>query len=123
MKLLLDECLPKKLKHAFLGHKAVTVPEMGWAGKRNGELLDLAANEFDVFVTADQNLQYQQTLQTKTLAVLVLRAPNNRLATLKPLIPLALKALQGLRKGEVRVFAEEYTEYLSPKAAKNHLKR
>lgn len=103
MKLLLDECLPRKLKGALVGHEVATVPEMGWAGKRNGELLDLATTVFDVFVTADQNLQYQQTLQTRMIAVLVLRAPNNRLATLTPLIPAALHALQGLQKGELRI--------------------
>ena len=56
MRILLDECLPKKLKKDFSNHEVKTVPEMGWAGKKNGELLPLLENHFDIFITADQNL-------------------------------------------------------------------
>ncbi len=62
MKLLLDESLPRRLKSLFADHETRTVPEMGWQGTKNGELIRLAAAEFDVFLTADQNLQYQQNL-------------------------------------------------------------
>lgn len=61
-RVLLDECLPKRLKREFIDCAVSTVPEMGWAGKKNGELMKVAHAQFDVFVTADQNLQYQQNL-------------------------------------------------------------
>lgn len=68
MRVLLDECLPRRLTRDLLGHDARTAPEMGWASKRNGELLTLATAEaFDVFLTADRNLSYQQDLSATTL--------------------------------------------------------
>ena len=74
MRVLLDECLPRRLKRELVGHDARTVPEMGWASKRNGELLALAAGEFDVFLTADRNLSYQQDVSAFNIAVVVLVA-------------------------------------------------
>ena len=65
MRVLLDECLPRRLKRELVGHDARTAPEMGWASKRNGELLALAAAAFDVFLTADRNLSYK-TFQRST---------------------------------------------------------
>lgn len=62
MRVLLDECLPRQLKWQLPGHDVATVPERGWAGTKNGELLRLAAAEFDVFVTVDQNLRFQRNL-------------------------------------------------------------
>jgi predicted nuclease of predicted toxin-antitoxin system len=101
MKLLLDECLPRKLKALFVGHDVTTVPEHGWSGKKNGELLGLAELEFDVFVTADQNLSYQQRLDDSDLVVVVLVAASNRLEDLVPLVPLVLASLPALNCGEV----------------------
>ena len=86
MKVLLDECLPKKLKRELVSHTVVTVPEQGWASKKNGELLQLAQNEFDVFITADRNLTAQQNLNNINIAVVVLVAQRNRLSDLKPLM-------------------------------------
>src|SRR5215213_88544 len=86
MRVLLDECLPRKLKRELLGHEVKTVPEAGWSGKKNGELLRLAGEAFDVFVTVDQNLRYQQNLVTVPLAVILLIARDSRLETLLPLI-------------------------------------
>jgi len=63
MKVLIDECLPKKLKYALTGHFTQTVPEAGWAAKQNGELLRLAEEEFDVLLTNDQNMERQQNLK------------------------------------------------------------
>jgi hypothetical protein len=60
VRVLLDECLPKRLKRELVGHDTRTIPEMGWASKRNGELLALAVGRFDVFLTADRNLSFQQ---------------------------------------------------------------
>ena len=78
MRVLLDECLPRRLKRELVGHEARTAPEMGWASKRNGELLALAIGRFDVFLTADRNLSYQQDLSSFDVAVVVLVAPSNR---------------------------------------------
>ena len=104
MRVLLDECLPRKLKSQLPPHEVSTVPEMGWSGTKNGALLRLAAASFDVFVTADQNLQYQQNLRTAQIGVVVFVVPNTLLETLQPLIPEALKALGTVQPGEfVRV--------------------
>lgn len=72
---------------------------MGWATIKNGELLALAAAEFDVFVTVDRNLSFQQNLISRNIAVLVLRAPTNRLADLRPLIPELLTAIPIAKPG------------------------
>ena len=95
MKLLRDESLPRSLKRELPGNEAFTVPEMGWAGKTNGELLRLIANTFDVFITADQNLEYQQNLKTADTPIVVLCAHSNRLDDLRPLIPDLRDCLHG----------------------------
>ncbi len=101
MRVLLDECLPKRLKQWIAGHEVVTVPEAGWAGKDNGELLTLAIGQFEVFLTVDQNLAAQQDLGRAGLAVIVLRARSNRLQDLEPLIPKVMQALESIRAGEL----------------------
>lgn len=103
MRVLLDECLPRRLKQDLLGHEVLTVPEAGWAGKENGELLALATGRFDVLITVDQKLRFQQNLSEMKLGVIVLRAPNNRLDTLRPLVPKILKAIDVARPGEPQV--------------------
>ena len=69
---------------------------MGWAGKRNGELLQLAAADFDAVLTADQNLEHQHNLGALPIAVIILVAPTNRIESLRPLIPTLLQTLQTL---------------------------
>jgi predicted nuclease of predicted toxin-antitoxin system len=101
MKILLDECLPRKLKNDLAGHSVSTVSEIRWKGLKNGELLRLAENTFDVFITADQGVRYQQNLQGKNIAVIVLAAPNNRIETLRPLMPRVLATLDTIRRGEI----------------------
>ncbi|MCI0475284.1 MAG: DUF5615 family PIN-like protein [Anaerolineales bacterium] len=101
MKILLDECLPRQLKHALPGHTILTVSEMNWKGLKNGELIRLAEKSFDVFVTIDQGVRYQQNLQKAKLAVIMLAAPNNRIETLRPLMPQVLVALQSIQRGEM----------------------
>ena len=81
-------------------HEVKTVPQMGWSGIKNGELLALAERTFDVFITVDRNLSFQQNLLKFNIAVLVLHAPSNRLADLRPLIPKVLSILPMLSKGE-----------------------
>jgi len=106
VKLLLDESLPRRLKSSFVGHETQTVPEMGWQGTKSGELIRLAAAEFDVFVTADQNLRYQQNLAGVDIGIIVLAALTTRLDDLRPLVPVALHAIASIRPGDlVRVAA------------------
>ena len=101
MKVLLDESLPKRLKFLFAGHQVLTVPEQGWAGMKNGELLKLAESEFDVFVTVDQNLQFQQNLAGYEIGIVVLKAISNRFDDLQPLIPSVLKQIDQIANGEL----------------------
>ena len=96
MRILLDESLPRRLRNSFPGHEVATVAETGWSGLTNGELLQLAASRFDLFVTADQNLQYQQDLSSLPLSVAVLAARNNRLDALLPLVAQLLAGLDNL---------------------------
>ena len=100
MKLLLDECIDRRLAKDLVGHDVKTVPQMGWAGIKNGALLTLAEKEFEVFITVDRNLAFQQNLPKFDIAVLVLHATSNRLADLKPLAPKILSTLPTLTKGE-----------------------
>jgi predicted nuclease of predicted toxin-antitoxin system len=106
MRVLLDECLPRRLKHHLPGHEVRTVPEEGWAGKKNGELLRLASKRFAAFVTMDQGQVDQQNIRALPIAVIVLRARSNRLDSLRPLVPLLLKALDRPRPGEFTVLPD-----------------
>lgn len=101
MRVLLDECLPRRLKSRPTGHEVQTVPEAGWAGKKNGELLILLAGRFDAFVTIDKNLVYQQNLASVPFGVVALNARSNRLSDLEPLVPRLLEALSILKPGQV----------------------
>lgn len=94
MKVLLDESLPKRLKKGLKGHLVKTVPEAGWSGKKNGELLKLAQQKFDVFLTADQNLQHQLNLRNTIIPIIVLVSPTNRFEDLKHLMPKVMKKLK-----------------------------
>ncbi|MGC2170283.1 MAG: DUF5615 family PIN-like protein [Candidatus Sulfotelmatobacter sp.] len=102
MRMLPDECVPRKLRSRLTGHECRTVPEEGLAGKRNGELLSLAEKAgFDVFLSLDRGIEFQQNLQSRRVAVLVVRAASSRLADLLPHVPKILKMLQSLRPGQV----------------------
>lgn len=101
MKVLLDECLPKKLKRDVEAGFVQTVPEAGWASKKNGELLRLAEVDFDVLLTNDQNMEHQQNLKNFNLAFVVLVAPTNDIADLQPLMPAANEALKTITAGEI----------------------
>jgi len=100
MKIIVDECIDRKLTREFVDHEIKTVPQMGWAGVKNGQLLALAEAEFDVFITVDRNLSFQQNLPQFDIAVIVLQAPSNRLADLKPLVPEVLAILASVAKGQ-----------------------
>ena len=93
MKILLDECLPRKLRLLLVGHEAITVTQAGWTGLKNGKLLALAQEGFDVFLTIDQNLAAQQNLPGFKIAVIVLESNSNELEHLVPLVPILLELL------------------------------
>lgn len=102
MRILLDECAPRPLKRELADYEIRTVVEMGWSGKKNGELLRLMSQEgFTILLTTDQNLRYQQNLQQDGVAVVVLVAPSNKLSDLLPLIPEARGVLNTIALGEV----------------------
>lgn len=105
MKILLDECLDRRLARELEGDEREirTVPQVGWASIKNGKLLALAAEEFDVFLTVDANLPHQQNLSRFNIAVVVLRPRSNKLADLKPLVPALLAALPTVKKGEATI--------------------
>ncbi|MBI5669813.1 MAG: DUF5615 family PIN-like protein [Chloroflexi bacterium] len=108
MRVLIDECLPRKLKYELPEHEAKTVPETGWSGKKNGELLRLIAGQFDAFITIDQSIKHQQNLENLPFAVVTLSARSNRLADLLPLVPKLEAVLLSLQAGQViRITAEE----------------
>jgi predicted nuclease of predicted toxin-antitoxin system len=96
VRILLDESLPRPLARLLPEHDVRTVAAMGWAGKRNSELLRLAVGDFDALLTADQNLEHQQNVDALPIAVVVLVAPTNRIEALRPLIPNLLQILQRL---------------------------
>jgi len=102
MRILLDECAPRPLKREFADYYIRTVVEMGWSGKKNGELLRLMSQEgFTILLTTDQNLRYQQNLQQTGVAVVVLVASSNRFPDLVPLILDARNVLNTISAGEV----------------------
>ena len=107
MRLLIDENLPKRLKLDFPEHKIFTVTDMGWNSKKNGELLKLMLNEnFDVLLTFDRNLQYQQNFAKYPIAVFVLNAEDNAYLTLKPLVPKIHQQLNAnLKAGSIEIKA------------------
>lgn len=102
MKLLLDECTPKRLRHDFQGHDVQTVDEVGLKGLLNGELLRAAiAQEFDVLITVDRRLPFQQKLSQFNIAVIILVARPCRYAQLKMLVPPAIVVLERIKAGDV----------------------
>lgn len=101
MKILLDECVPFPLARALAGHDCTTAQACGWGGFKNGDLLRLAEGRFDVFVTADKNLRYQQKLAGRELPILELS--TNDVRRLRAATSLILSALIDLSSGEYRM--------------------
>lgn len=101
MRVLLDECVDRRLARELMGHEVSAVPQMGWAAIKNGELLALAEKQFDVFLTVDRNLSFQQHLPRFEIAVVVVRAPTNRLRDLVALVPQILEVIPIAKRGEV----------------------
>jgi hypothetical protein len=94
VKVFLDECVDWRLARDIVGHDVKTARQMGWTAVENGALLALASQHFDVFVTVDRNLSFQQNLDSFTIAVVVLQARTNRLADLRPLVPSLMTAIE-----------------------------
>ncbi len=102
MRVLLDEQLPRRLARELTGHDVRTVQQVGWSGLKNGELLRRAADAgFEVFLTAEQNLQFQQTISHSRRGVVVLVALSNKFEDLLPLVPSALNAMARNLPGQV----------------------
>ena len=107
MKVLLDECVDWRLARDIVGHDVKTAHQMGWMAIKNGELLALAEEQFDVFVTVDRNLSFQQNLKALSIAVVVLHAKTNRLADLRPLVPRVLAAIASALPGAIKIVAAD----------------
>ena len=94
MKVFLDECINWRLARDIIGHDVKTAHQMGWTTIQNGALLGLASHQFDIFVTVDRNLPFQQSLDRFSIALIVLEVRTNRLADLRPLIPKLLATVE-----------------------------
>ena len=94
MKILLDECAPQRLQTLIAGHEVITVPDAGWAGIKNGELLEKAAALFDLFLTVDRNLAFQQDSSSLPIPVVVLKSTSTKFRDLAPLVPRLLQLLK-----------------------------
>lgn len=106
MRVILDECLPRRLGRLLEGHVVTTVQGEGWSSVKNGELLKRIAGVHDVFVTVDANMPAQQNLGGLSFSVIVLRAASNRMEHLAPLAPQIIAALEQARPGELRIVGE-----------------
>ena len=101
MNVLVDECIDWRLAREIVGHEVKSARQMGWSTIKNGELLKLAEKEFQVFVTVDRNLSFQQNVPALAIAVIVLRAKSNRLSDLQPLVPELLASIPTAKLGTV----------------------
>ena len=99
MRLLLDECVPTRVRKSLTQHTVSTVVLEGWSGLKNGKLLNPAAERFDVPITVDKNLPYQQNTAALPVAVIVLDAVSNELPFLMPLVPAHERELANLQRG------------------------
>ncbi|MEO8211124.1 MAG: DUF5615 family PIN-like protein [bacterium] len=101
MKILLDECLPVRLKKFLKEFEVFSVTEMGWRSLKNGKLLEAAVkNNFDVFMTVDKKLEYQQNLNSFNISVVVFIVTRNKIELLSPLIPQFIEISNALEKGK-----------------------
>ena len=105
MRILLDESVPGRLGPLLTGHSSVSVQRRGWASIKNGKLLALVAGEFDVLLTADKGMEYQQNLETLPVAILIVLARSNRIEDLSLAVPSILAALAELPQRTLRKVA------------------
>ena len=100
-RLLLDECVDRRLALHLRPHEVSTVAKAGWSGVKNGQLLRRAEQDFEILITVDRNLSFQQSVIDFKLAVIVLHAASNRLDALLPLVPQLLQAIASATPGQV----------------------
>ena len=98
-RILLDEGLPKPLVRVLVDLEMVTVQDAGWAGKENGELLALAQERFDVFLTGDRNIRFQQNLAKFAIGIVVVVAGSTKMNDLLPLVPRIREAIATVTDG------------------------
>lgn len=102
MRVLIDECIDERLRKSFATHDCQTVRYAGLAGLKNGELLDAAeAAKFQVFMTVDQGLEYQQNLAGRRMAIIIFCVRSNRLKDLLPLVPICLARIESIQPGQI----------------------
>ena len=101
MRILIDECLDWRLSRGLPGHTVSSVQKMGWSGIKNGKLLALAEANFDVFLTGDRNLSFQQNIPSLCLAVIVLSAGSTQLKDTLPLMERVLALIPSIQPGIV----------------------
>lgn len=99
-RVLLDESLPRQLVGVLADLEVVTVLEAGWAGKKNGALLDLAQDQFDVLLTGDKNLRFQQNLAKYSIGVVVAAGRSTKLEDVLPLVPGLREAISNVAPGD-----------------------
>jgi len=102
MRILLDESLPRGVSALLTGHDSSSVQQAGWSGVKNGKLLALAATQFDVFLTVDQNIEFQQNLAALPIAVIILVVRRTRIQTIEPLVPELLALLKDIPQRVLR---------------------
>lgn len=100
-RVLLDECLPKKLGRLLPEYEVRTVQQAGWSSLKNGELLKVVPGKFDVFLTVDRNIVYQQNLTGLPFAIVVAALPENRIEHFLPLLKQLKEALKNCKPGDV----------------------
>ena len=104
MKILLDNCMPKRFRRLLAGHEVTHTSELGWGDLKNGKLLAAAEDAgFDALVTVDSSLQFQQSLSRRKIAIILIRAFSNDLPTLTPLASQVLKMLSQVKPGTVTI--------------------
>ena len=103
--MLLDECVTNYLKPDLVGHTVSTIDEAGFKGLKNGKLLAAASTEFDVLITVDQNLRFQQNIKNFDISILVFRAGRSTYPYLKPLVPRALEELESIAPCDIVIVA------------------
>ncbi len=105
MRILLDNCVPRSLGKALIGHSITSGTQQPWASLKDGPLLDAMEGQFDVLVTTDKNIQFQQNMKGRGVAVVILRAKSNAIVDLLPLVPVLLDVLGRVGPGEVEAVA------------------
>jgi|SRR5215469_10901770 len=101
MRVLLDEQLPKDLPSQLRDHTVETVMERGWAGIKNGELLSRMRGHYNVLITMDRGIEFQQQVSTLRFGIVIVRARSNRMQHLSPLVPAILAAIAAIKPGRL----------------------